>query len=408
MFVSAATQPSTALQLPRLLVVSDVSVERSGAGSLLLYRLLESYPPARLKVFFSPHGSHGQDRQLAGVAYEPLPYTIPRYIQNRFDPFWPVVMSLRMGPHARKVLASLGDFSPDAVISVAHGFLWFAAAIVANERGLPLHLFMHDDWAQFVTHNRAGRIWDVVRRVGRVRARTVLRRSASRFSVSPGMAEEMSRTFGVSSTLIYPHRGSDSPEVRVRRRTRGQRPPVLVHTGFVHTSGNADLLRKVARMMGQLGGHLDLYTLQSDAELAYHGLVPPIVRNVGFFPADEMAERIGTSADALFLSASFEENHRIDASTLFPSKLADYTAVGLPILIWGPEYSSASRWSIENPGATVLVATPDSAAFERELRRLLADEGHAERVARAGVEAGSRYFELTVASERFLRSICSA
>ena len=394
-------------RLPRLLVVSDVSVERSGAGSLLLYRLLESYPRDRLKVFFNPHGSHGPERRLPDVAYEPLPYEIPRYIQNRFDPFWPVITSLRMGGPARRVLASLGDFAPDAVVSVAHGFLWFAAAIVANERGLPLHLFMHDDWAQFVTHNRTGRVWDLVRRVGRLRARPVLRRSASRFSVSPGMAEEMTRTFGVSSTLIYPHRGTDSPEVTVRRRSRGGRPPVVVHTGFVHTSGNADLLREVARVMGQVGGHLDLYTLQTDEQLAYHGLVPPIVRNVGFFPAHEMAERIGATADALFLSASFEANHRTDASTLFPSKLADYTAIGLPILIWGPAYSSAARWSIENPGAAVLVATPDSAALERELQRLLADEAHAERLARAGVEAGKRYFELAVASDRFLQSVCA-
>jgi hypothetical protein len=33
--------------LPRIAVISDVGVERTGAGALLLYRLLKDYPSER-------------------------------------------------------------------------------------------------------------------------------------------------------------------------------------------------------------------------------------------------------------------------------------------------------------------------------------------------------------------------
>ena len=76
-------------------------------------------------------------------------------------------------------------------------------------------------------------------------------------------------------------------------------------------------------MLGDVGGHLDLYTTQTDAALSRHGLVPPVVRRVGYFSAAEMGDRLGATADALFLSASFDPKDRTDVATLFPSKLAD-------------------------------------------------------------------------------------
>lgn len=219
------------------------------------------------------------------------------------------------------------------------------------------------------------------------------------------MAEEGVRSYGLSSIVMYPNRGEDSPACQVRVRSCRTGPPIVAHSGFVHLAGNAALLRELARLLGDLGGRLDLYTAHTDAELAGHGLIPPVVRRVGYFPAHEMAERIAATADALFLSGSFDPKDRVDVSTLFPSKLADYTAVGLPIMIWGPTYCSAARWAVENPGAALLFTEPDTSLLADALVRLTADRELAFRVAAAGVDAGKQSFELSVARDQFLRAV---
>src|SRR5262249_20905493 len=151
---------------------------------------------------------------------------------------------------------------------------------------------------------------------------------------------------------------------------------------------------QLAEVLAGLGGHLDLYTLLSAHDLAARGLRPPTVRAPGFFPAAEMGERVARSAHALFLPASFAPRERVDVSTLFPSKLADYTSIGLPVLVWGPEYSSAARWVAENPGATVCVTEPSPASVRLALQRIAEDPEYAAGTAAAGLEAGNRDFDL--------------
>jgi hypothetical protein len=90
---------------------------------------------------------------------------------------------------------------------------------------------------------------------------------------------------------------------------------------------------------------------------------------------------------------------------LFPSKLADYTAIGLPILTWGPAYSSAARWCSEHAGAALLFTQRDPAPVREALKRLRSDRAFAAETARRGVEAGMRDFELSVARDRVFTTL---
>ena len=199
--------------------------------------------------------------------------------------------------------------------------------------------------------------------------------------------------------VLYPSRGDDSPIPALRVRQSWAGPPVVAFGGHVHSHqlGVAHLLRKMAEVLAALGGHLDLYTRNSVDWLASVGLTPPTVRVAGFFPAAEMAERAAATAHALFLPASFRPEEQVDASTLFPSKLADYTAIGMPILVWGPTYSSAARWAAENPDGAILLAGDDPGPVRSAVLRLAADREYAIRLAAAAITSGERYFDLGVA-----------
>jgi len=394
------TEPSAA-GLPRIAVISDVGVERTGAGALLLYRLLKDYPSERLRIFCNPgHASSTPGVRLPGISYQNVDYRFSRLLQTRFNPLGPVAAAYQMRLYAGAVRRGLADFRPQALISVANGYLWFTADVVAKQLDIPLHLFVHEDWPQLITLHRRGAARDVVMAAARQLIRPIFARPGARFSVSPGMADELRARYDLETEVLYPNRGEDSPEPVVRVRNEASGPPTIAHAGFIHLAGNAALLRSVAAELERLGGYLDLYTQHNDADLARFGLAGPAVRRIGYFPAREFADRVAATAHALFLTASFDEKDRTHERTLFPSKLADYTGIGLPILIWGPAYSSAARWARDNPAAALLFTDPDPKPVADAMIRVTQDPHYARKLAQGAVDIGKAFFELSTAREQ--------
>ena len=221
-----------ASQLPRLLVVSDVNVERTMSGALVLYRLLKQYPAQNLMVLARPND--GSVDRVTGAVYRDLWYRIPRLALMRFNPFWPVVMAKYVRHLTPRVLADVSEFRPEAVLSVAEGYLCFVADAVANRLRIPLHMILHDDWTfhQTLRHSRWTKPavrWACDRVIG-----PVLRRAATRFCVSPGMAEQYSARFHVDSTVLYPSRGEDSPVPTVRVTADRSHPLRAAYAGTIH------------------------------------------------------------------------------------------------------------------------------------------------------------------------------
>jgi hypothetical protein len=88
---------------------------------------------------------------------------------------------------------------------------------------------------------------------------------------------------------------------------------------------------------------------------------------------------------------SYLEEHRPNMEIAFPSKLADYTAMGLPLVIDGPEYCSAVRWARENPGVAEVATDRTTDALADSVARLQ-DPAHRLRLAKAAIHRGAQYF----------------
>jgi hypothetical protein len=392
--------------LPRLAVVADVNIEQAGGGALLLHRLLRPYPEERLRVVYNPdHALAETARFLPGVDYRPFRYAIPWILRNRFNPFWPILQTITMRRHVRAIVRLLDEFRPEAMLTVPHMFLWVAAAAAARRLGIPLHLIVHDDWPSYITFRQPGTVWDLVRWGCRRVTRPIYRRAASRLCVSPGMAEQCRRWYAAEGAVLYPSRGDDSPPTAIRVRPTVWGPPVIAFCGQIHQDGTTDLLRQLVVVLAEMAGHLDIYTLLTAEQLAGHGLRPPVVRWRGFLPASELGELVGRTAHALFLPASFLPRERDDVATLFPSKLADYTAIGLPIILWGPRYSSAVRWARENAGAALAFTEPDGAGMRVAIAQLVADPARAAELAAAAVHAGEICFHPHTARAQLFQAL---
>jgi hypothetical protein len=138
------------------------------------------------------------------------------------------------------------------------------------------------------------------------------------------------------------------------------------------------------------------------------GLSAPAVHMIGFLSPKEMAVRIAATAHVLFSPVSYLPEERQAMRLQFPSKLVDYTAIGLPVLIWGPEDSSAVRWARDNPGAAAVVTDPSGVGVFEAVTKLATNPGYARQVAAAGLAAGNRDFDLATARARFLALVTAA
>ena len=381
--------------LPRLAYIGDVPVEASYHGSALLYRLFQRYPTDRLLVIEGNLLPPGTDRRLPGVQYRTIHVGRTRLLNSRLHTWYARWLFARSASWMRRIDRAMRGFEPQAVLTVAHGNLWRTAARWAELKRLPLHVIVHDDWPRMVP--AASR-----ERVEREFAR-VYRQAASRLCVSPFMAEEYERRYGAKGTVLLPSRAHGPAAVDSVPATNGQprSGPTFAFAGTINSAGIVSLLNRLAEALRADQGRLLIFGPLTPEQAAASRLIGNNIVLEGLLPAAELHDRLRRDADVLFVPMSFAAPDRWNMRMSFPSKLTDYTAVGLPLLICGPAECSAVRWAEANPGVAEVVTSDDPAALGPVIDRLCRDAGHRARLARAAQLIGSRDFSATTAESIF-------
>ena len=394
---SPGSRPAAKEFLPRLLYLGDVPLEASYHGSALLYRLLQSYPSDRLRVIEGSIYKSLPERRLPSVSYGILQTGFTRLLNTRLHDWYSLWLSLRAAAWAQRVPALLGGFEPDAVLTVAHGYLWVTAAEFARRQGLPLHLIVHDDWP------RVSRLPPPFADRIDLQFGHVYRAATSRLCVSPFMVEEYQRRYGVEGRVLYPSRAQDVPTFSApptRLRDTG-REIVFAFAGTINTPDYCRLIRTLAECLEAHNGRLIIFGPLTAEQAAAADLVRPNIRLCGLVTSGELVERLRAEVDVLFVPMSFAASDRPNMEISFPSKLTDYTTVGLPLLICGPEYCSAVRWARNNPGVAEVVDAEDMGGLAQAVERLAQNPEHRVRLATQALATGDRYFSHAAAQQVF-------
>ncbi len=386
---------------PRLLYLGDVPVESSYHGSTLLYRLLQQHPADRLKIIEGNIFPPRTDRRLPGVAHTTLFVGHARLLHTRFHDWYSRFLIGGARRRAARVTTLLGEFAPEAVLTVPHGYSWLTAAQFASETGLPLHLIIHDDWPRIVGSSMRE---PVDREFG-----AVYRQARTRLCTSPFMVEDYARRYGVQGTLFLPYRGTDGPSFAgTAGRPSGNRRLVFAFAGSINSPGYAVLLRTLAHGLSKGGHELLIFGPINQEQAAAANIDLPHVRLGGLLKADELLRRLRDEADVLFAPMSFAPEDLENMRMGFPSKLPDYTAVGLPLLIAGPAECSAVRWARANPGVAEVVTSDDDAAMQGAIDRLTGGADYRSAIAARAQEAGNRDFSPATAYRIFEAALDAA
>lgn len=394
--------PRVGVSLPRLLYVGDVPVEHTVAGAALLYRLFDGYPPDRLRICHSDLAAvRAPGRRLAGVTYDQYALGRTRLLHSRLAGYYGAYLLAR-APSTAAALSSRLDWRPDAVVTVAHSFSWRIAARLAQRRRIPLHLIVHDECLKTME------VAPVMRGFAEGRFREAYRSAASRFCISPAMRDYYFERYGVGSEVLYPSRAKDARDWAVPppRVTRRESPLTVAFAGSLSV-GHVPLLESLERALAGLGGRLEIYGA-SLAPAVQARLSSPVTSFHPFMPADALTERLRERADVLVMPMSFEAGDAQNMALCFPAKLADYTAMGIPVLIIGPDYCSAVRWARENPGVAAIVTEPSSVEIARVLRPLVDDMGLRRSLAGEASRVGRAMFAHGEAQRRFFAGLAIA
>ena len=384
---------------PRLVYIGDVPVEASYHGSALLYRLLQEYPSDRLRIVEGNLIPPKTDRRLPGVIHSTLQVGYPRLLNSRLHEWYSRWLVARADSRVRQLRAMMHDYTPEAVLTVAHGYSWITAARAARERNLPLHLIVHDDWPRVVAPALRPRVETEFARVYRA--------ATSRLCGSPFMAEDYHRRYGVSGTVLLPSRAPDAPVFNgVGERLLGNAGSlVFAFAGSINTPGYASLLRQLAAAIAPYSGELLIFGPLDGSQATAIGLNAHNVRLGGLLAPGELLVRLRRDADVLFVPMSFATDDSANMRMGFPSKLTDYTTVGLPLLVCGPKDCSAVRWAQSTPDLAEVVTSEDPEALGAAAGRLSTNRQHRLTLATNARAAGDRDFSGTAAQEIFRQAL---
>jgi glycosyltransferase involved in cell wall biosynthesis len=299
---------------------------------------------------------------------------------------------------------AIGDFAPEAVLTVVHLYQWQGAAAYAKERGLPLHLISHDRWQDVFFGSAATK--------ARIAPRfaAAYRQAKSRFCVSPHMAEIYEAETGAKGDVLYParRRGYQAHATVSPRVAIPGLPFTVAYAGSIADPGQIAALASTARALRSLGGRLLVFGPYTGEQLAGRGLAGENVVIGGSIPPHELADRLRAEADVLAASVGFDERYLPAMELCFPSKLTDYTAAGVPILAHGPPTCSAVRWAKDNPNVAEIVETMDEAPLRAALERLMRDEDRRRELAQTALDVGGRQFAGDVAEQRLFAALVAA
>ncbi len=354
--------------LPRVLFLSSEAPHTGGAGAIVFHRLLRDYPPERLLVVTNHPPPAGT--ATLPCRYASLPLAADRLNRTRFWPWRARLRALGAGAlvSLRRIDAALAGFAPDVVVTLMQDS-WFydLAARYAAARSLPLVLMVHDLAHGFEPVPR----WLLARQFTRDRA--VVHQAASRLCISQPMAGYFMREFGASAEVLLPPRSEESfgqsPDACRSLKSPGRL--TLGYAGGLHYGYGEQLLRLLPVLRGtqtivELFGPTPAGVVRALADAT------DVFRFHGYSPTPETAWReIVARCDAVlqpYLNPAGP--HELQYRTHFPSKLGDCLALGLPLLITGPEYASGMAWCLAHPGCALTVTSPDAAEFAAALRRL--------------------------------------
>jgi glycosyltransferase involved in cell wall biosynthesis len=361
---------------PFVILISQEVPHSKAAGSILLARLLQGWPADRIRVFGPLPPKDAVKLDCDYVHFRPK---LLRLQFTRFAPFAPPLAAVF--PRSRLNIVTK---RPAIVLSVMQTSMFYGAAYAAAKRlHLPLGLIVHDDPQEIERL-----CWWGLPLMRRVNGR-IYRAADVRFCVSPQLRDLLAERYGASAEILYPNRSVSLEPRPMEWNATLRRHKLTIGYAGTMAYGYGWRLQELAPIFDAAGATLRIYSMQKPDFIPALG-----VEYAGQFQRPEAVwEHVKAECDAVILPyCRPQHGHEHLYRTHFPSKLPEYLALGMPVIVTGPNYATGVQWAVSNSKACVQVGINEDGEWNRILSRLRADPDLRIRLSQAALEAG-RIFE---------------
>jgi glycosyltransferase involved in cell wall biosynthesis len=370
----------------KVLVLSSVVPNAQGSGGeLLLHRYLTLDPSIR----------------FVAVSWQQFPFRLKligklkqlgfQSVSRTWECLFPVL------PRRKIIHDLIHSFQPDVLLTVGHGWWHILASRVARELNVPLVSLFQDWWPDFP---------DVPVAL-RPHVERQFRRTYTESDVAICVSDQMRQELGERSNSLVIH---PIPSFKRSRCWAADftLPLRLIYFGNLHEYG--PLIESALRTLNgsdkvrlEVFGANPLWTSGAEDYFRSCGLYH------AFIPSNELMETLQRYG-AVLVVMSFDAALSRRMLTSFPSKLTEAMQLGLPVVVWGPKYSSAVQWARRGNRA-LCVTDPNPLAVRRVLEELAVSPFEQERLAKSAREAAAGDFNHERIQAQFMaalrRAICS-
>ena len=348
-----------------LLVASEPPCSWGGAP-MVLRNLFRDFPLDRLRVCCAGYMYKRSLKKGALLPHEHHLVPVPPHTVRVIGRVFKLLDVLCVPWIVIYCLVLIKKHKIEIIFTVPYRGEFFVAAYIAHLLSRrKLYVYVMDDWEEHVRLAHAPHRL-LTSLVGQAR---ILRGADRVWAISQEMAELYEERYGIRVQWL-PH------AIHMDRYHRQTAPLSgrIVFIGSIYGT-QLDPLQRLARIMDSpdlrhSNLELVLYSDIADSTLQRFGLCGPRIVH-DYVPSDRIPDVLAT-ADVLFLPFSFQPEQRYIVSTSLPSKLSEYLASGIPILVHAPAYSTVARYA-QNKGWGLVVETPDEGQLIEGLNRVIGD-----------------------------------
>lgn len=336
-----------------------------------------------------------KNAQLLPCRYEPLSLLTYRLVCTRFREWMSGLNALNtfIEPQLGRSLKLAHEFAPDLVVTVMDKLSYYKHAwALARRLCVPLMTITMDDPQTFERAHPwlEGAFTRFLRRM--------YADAALSLGVSQEMCDYLARTFAKQSQIFYfgPPEGIQS---RTPEESRALKAPPHLTLGYAGSLGLGyrEGLLSILDALTATNTKLNLYTRDQHCLIDH-----PQIINRGFYPPEKLWPIVQAECDAVLLPYAFYGVMTRVYRTHFPTKLAEYCWVGMPMLLIGPDYATGMRWGQRHPEAALTATAPDATVLGSVLELLQNDHELRVGMARAGVAAAREEFDPVVIKQQFV------
>src|SRR6266571_2532308 len=386
------------MDYPRLAIISVALPETRFAGSLLLYRLLRNYPANRL-IVMGP-ATH-PDSEVLSTPYYFIPENMTaRLNRTRFSRFKRSLEAIGLVDRLPLTIAKkhANGFQPEVVLSVMERRDYTDLAFrFSREQKIPLVLIIHDLVEQFEP------VYSWAATAQRRRYAEIYKSAHARLCVSPILRDRLEKLYRAPGTVLYPIR-SESITPRPPEDSLKLKDPPFLTLGYAGSLsyGYGDQISIMGRLLPKVRAKLRIYSRDTPPE-RIDG-----IEYVGYDAPEKTWDKVKRDADATLLVYSWSNDWRDLSETHFPSKLPEYLALEMPLMIVGPPYAAGVSWGLRHPEAAITITDQSEASFTGACSLLRESAAKRQELAASAVVSGEKDFAPSLLREIFYDSLFSA